>query len=152
LGRVFRDFDETRFAFRQQSAHGSPFLIVEFDFQWVPSAVAALPTVGDIELIAQRNLSEPANLLPFRVSVGSLRHMRPSTVPISGGRASSPALESMVEGGRTFVSEQPRDLPERHPGILQILSREALPQFVDDVAVCRACPTSAPLRQREVFK
>jgi hypothetical protein len=32
--------------------------------------MAMLPTVGDIELIAQRNLSEPANLLPFRASVG----------------------------------------------------------------------------------
>ena len=59
-------------------------------------------------------------------------------MPISGGRASSPALESMIERGRTFVSEQPRNLPERHPWIVQILGCEALPQFVDDVAVCRA--------------
>jgi hypothetical protein len=64
--------------------------------------------------------------------------MRPSAVPISGGRKSSPALESVIERGRTFVSEQPRNLPERHPWIVQILGREALPQLVDDVAVCRA--------------
>ena len=33
LGRIFRGFDLERFAFREQSAHDSPFLIVEFDFQ-----------------------------------------------------------------------------------------------------------------------
>jgi hypothetical protein len=32
MGRVFRDFDQERFAFREQSADGSPFVIVEFDF------------------------------------------------------------------------------------------------------------------------
>jgi hypothetical protein len=33
LGRVFRDFDQARFPFREQSTHGSPFFIVELDFQ-----------------------------------------------------------------------------------------------------------------------
>ena len=33
VGRVFRDFDQTRRAFREQSADDSPFLIVELDFQ-----------------------------------------------------------------------------------------------------------------------
>ena len=44
----------------------------------------------------------------------------------------------MIKRGRSFVSEQPRNLPERHPRIVEILSREALPQLVDDIAVCRA--------------
>ena len=95
-------------------------------FNGSPRPVAMLPGRRDIELIAQRDLSEPANLLPFRASVGSLRHMRPSTVPISRGRPSRPALEGMIERGGSLVSEQPRDLPERHPWIVQILGREAL--------------------------
>jgi hypothetical protein len=33
LGRVFRGFDQERLAFGEQSAHGSPILIVELDFQ-----------------------------------------------------------------------------------------------------------------------
>jgi DNA-binding NarL/FixJ family response regulator len=46
LGRVFRDFDETRLTFRDQSAHGSPFLVVEVDFHWVSRPAAMVPTVG----------------------------------------------------------------------------------------------------------
>jgi hypothetical protein len=30
---ILRDFDQTRLAFREQSAGGLPFVIVEFDFQ-----------------------------------------------------------------------------------------------------------------------
>jgi hypothetical protein len=41
LGRVFRDFNQNRFAFREQSAHGSPFLIVELDFQALVSGPRA---------------------------------------------------------------------------------------------------------------
>jgi hypothetical protein len=33
LGRISGGFDQQRFAFDEQSAHGSPLLIVEFDFQ-----------------------------------------------------------------------------------------------------------------------
>jgi hypothetical protein len=64
--------------------------------------------------------------------------MKRFPVPISGWRLPGPALESMIERGRTFVSKQPRNLPERHPRILQILSREAPPQFVDNLAIRRA--------------
>jgi hypothetical protein len=44
----------------------------------------------------------------------------------------------MIERGRSLIAQQPRNLPERHPRILQILSREAPPQLVDDGAVCCA--------------
>jgi hypothetical protein len=44
----------------------------------------------------------------------------------------------MIERGRTLLAEQPGNLPKRHPRIVEILSREALPQLVDDLAVCCA--------------
>jgi hypothetical protein len=90
------------------------------------------PSGNNLAVVAQRELSEPAKTLSFHA-----KRRRPrSPVPISGRRPSRPALESMIKRGRTFIAEQPRDLPERHPRILQILSREALPQLVDDLTVC----------------
>jgi len=61
--------------------------------------------------------------------------MKPSTAPISGGRSSCPALESMIKRGRTLVTEQPRNVPKRHARILQILDRKALAQVIEDLAV-----------------
>ena len=72
--------------------------------------------------------------MPFRA-----KRRRPrSRVPISGRRPSGPALESMIERGRTLVTEQPCNLPERYPRILQILGREAALQFINDLTACCA--------------
>ena len=67
-------------------------------------------------------------------------------VPISGRRPSRPAFESMIERGRALIAEQPRDLRERHPRIVEILGRKAASQLVDNLAVC--CPfISQPSRE-----
>jgi hypothetical protein len=107
----------------------------------LPSARWRWPPGHNLAVVAQHELSESANFLSFfakRERPRLLRHMRSSTVTIGGRRPSGPALESMIEGGGPFIPKQPRNLSERHTRILQILSREALPQLVDDLAVCRA--------------
>ena len=73
LGRVFRDFDQQRWDFREQSADDSPFLIVELDFKSL-SPDCRLRSSGRRNnlavLIAQ--LSEPAKSLSFTPKASAL--------------------------------------------------------------------------------
>ena len=52
-------------------------------------------------------------------------------------RMTSPAFESMVEGGRALVAQQPSDLGKGHARILEILERQTAPQLVYDLLVGR---------------
>ena len=49
----------------------------------------------------------------------------------------SPAFESMLEGGRALVAQQPSDLGKGHARILEILERQNAPQLVDDLLIGR---------------
>ena len=62
-------------------------------------------------------------------------------------RTSSPASESMVEGGRSLVAQQPSDLGKGHAGLLEILERQTAPQLIYDLLVGRSLD-SEPARER----
>ena len=55
-----------------------------------------------------------------------------------GRRAARPSPEGVVERGRPLIAEQPRNLPERHPRILHVFERQALPQLIHNLLVSRA--------------
>jgi hypothetical protein len=55
-----------------------------------------------------------------------------------GRRVARPSPEGVVERGRALVAEQPRNLSERHPRILHVFERQALPQLIHNLLVSRA--------------
>src|SRR5271166_4050803 len=66
--------------------------------------------------------------------------MREKRLPLAGHRRrmTSPAFESMVEGGRALVAQQPSDLGKGHARILEILQRQTAPQLVYDLLIGRS--------------
>jgi hypothetical protein len=55
-----------------------------------------------------------------------------------GRRTARPTCESMIEGGRLFISEQPRNLRDRYARVVDVLEREAAAQLIDDLRISRA--------------